>query len=320
MVWAAACGGDDNDVGANTGSGGARDAGHDVRTVNAAGHPDGAGGTSGNAGAGGSTTGTGGSGGTSVVDAAQDREVDAEIAEDTGTPDVTVDVSSPDDSSTADSAPSDVNVSESSTDAAPEAEAGPPNCDDEKATTQDFYNPPYGCGHKFDLDSEDNQAWIVYDAGFSVDVPTGRGWAQLNGFRSLDAAKTACEGFSVAGLTDWRLPTIDDARSLAGGCPKTALGGSCPISDAEGRLGKDSSGYLTGECESCYGLAGPHSGGYYCKVDTTICFTFHTTSICSDCITPGDWRYGPINGNFYSSVSGEGIPTVCVTDVPGGIP
>jgi hypothetical protein len=194
-----------------------------------------------------------------------------------------------------------------------------PSCDDNNAATLDFFHPTYGCGHKFDANPGDNDAWITYDVGFHVDVATGLGWAFPSGSRSAAAAATACDAFSVAGLSNWRLATIDEARSLAGGCAPTEGGGSCPINDP-GCLAT-ACGQASPACDSCTGGAGPN-GGLYCKVDVTVCTHFHTSSVCTDCgdASAMDWIYATSNGNFLPFNSLSGIPTACVSIVPGGVP
>jgi len=192
------------------------------------------------------------------------------------------------------------------------------SCDDSNPASIDFYHPTYGCGHKFDANPGDSDAWITYDAGFHVDVATGLGWVFPAGSRSASAASTLCDSHSVAGLTDWRMATIDEARSLADGCAPTKAGGSCPLDDPTCLA--SSCGVASPACDSCSASGGPHAG-QYCKVDA-VCSFFHTSSACSDCSDASftNWIYIPINANFYPMPSGAGIPTACVSVVPNGVP
>ncbi len=155
--------------------------------------------------------------------------------------------------------------------------------------------------------------------GFAVDQKTGLGWLARpsEGTKTLAEVEAFCADLTVQGLSDWRVPTIDEARSLAAGCSATAPGGSCALSDPS-CLGASCG--LSGQCTSCTWGAGPKSGSY-CRAEATICLGFHTTSTCSDCMSPGNWSYGPGNGNFYSNATTNPTFAVCVmSNVPNGVP
>lgn len=206
-------------------------------------------------------------------------------------------------------------------DASSDASDGTISCDDNDAATYDFYSPLYGCGHKFDANPNDGDAWITYDVGFHVDVATGLGWA-FPGPRSAAAAAAACDALSVAGLSDWRMVNIDDVRTIAAGCATTVAGGPCPLHDPS-CLAMSCAQQIP-DCNSCLGGSigtGPHAGAY-CKVDVAVCNNFHTSSLCTDCgdAGPMDWIYGPTNGNFVALDSTAAIPSACVSTVPNGVP
>ncbi len=200
-----------------------------------------------------------------------------------------------------------------------------PGCADANADTIDFESAVYGgCAHFADLGP--NRGWVQYGSeatGFAVDVETGLGWLvrTTDGLMNRAEAAAFCESLSVHGLADWRLPTIDEARSLAAGCEDTAPGGSCPLADPVCLAA--SCGFSSGECESCKAHSGPHGGsGDFCRAEVTICLTMHTSSSCADCGTPGEWAYGVINGNFYSA-SGDArnfFPVCVMSAIPRGVP
>lgn len=197
-----------------------------------------------------------------------------------------------------------------------------PGCADADPDTIDFQSVEFGgCLHWSDLGA--GKGWIHYEtsAGFHYDLNTGLGWVVVVSAGTLTQAEAAafCSDFSIAGLSDWRLPTIDEARSLAGGCPDTAPGGSCPLEDA-GCLTEDCG--LGDACSSCTANLGPRMpGNYYCRAEAKVCQSFHTTSLCPDCSNPGDWRYSPLNGNFYASTVDEETWPVCVMEnIPNAIP
>ena len=200
--------------------------------------------------------------------------------------------------------------------------AAEPSCDDGKASTVDFVSATHGCGHLIDSDPNDGQSWIVFDAGFSVDPKSKYGWyinAEGEDGGNLIGNQTKCAALGFPGLDDWRVPTIDDVRTLAVGCATTASGGTCPLHDPS-CLSQQCAYGGTPECESCQGgLA--HD---YINVDSVFETRpfFHTSSICSDC-TGGekDWVYLKGNGNFFAYGTAFGSPTVCViTNVADALP
>jgi len=194
-------------------------------------------------------------------------------------------------------------------------------CADADDATTDFESGEFqGCLHWRDLGA--GQGWIEYDAfgGFYYDLSTSLGWV-LRTTSSVTLAQAAdfCASFEISGLSDWRLPTINEARSLAGGCANTAPGGSCTISDSSCL---NASCGLGSECTSCAFGGGPYPpSGDYCRADVKLCNVMHTSSLCPDCTTPGDWRYSPINGNFFSASVDQTLFAVCVMEnIPRAVP
>jgi hypothetical protein len=72
------------------------------------------------------------------------------------------------------------------------------------------------------------------------------------------AAQTYCTGLSWGGYTGWRLPDINELRSLIQGCAGTETGGSCDVTDGCLDLSCQNAA-----CEGCSSLNGPASGGAY---------------------------------------------------------
>lgn len=59
-------------------------------------------------------------------------------------------------------------------------------------------------------------------------------------------AESWCDSMTTGGHKDWRLPTVDELRTLIHGCPATETGGSCEVTDS-----CLSSTCLKGGCEGC---------------------------------------------------------------------
>jgi hypothetical protein len=160
--------------------------------------------------------------------------------------------------------------------------------------------------------------WVAYES-FGVDIASGLAFVQKNDIKNHDDIATACAAMNVQGVSNWRLPTIDEARLLAAGCAPTAPDGTCPLNDP-GCL-DSSCGFKSPECESCFGNQGPHKSKGYCRPEVPFCLNAATSSACPDCATPGFWTYGVINGNFYSAKTSDTMFTICVKDnVPGALP
>ena len=73
-------------------------------------------------------------------------------------------------------------------------------------------------------------------------------------------ARDYCDKLVVGDRQDWRLPRIDELRTLIVGCPGREAGGSCRVSDP-GCLGKDC--YEKNSCGHCPEKKGPADGCYW---------------------------------------------------------
>ncbi len=91
------------------------------------------------------------------------------------------------------------------------------------------------------------------------DPATGLVWQQaFGGSREFGAARVLCDNLATAGHDDWRLPGIDELRTLIVGCPATAGDGPCPIHD-----GCTSTTCDSPDCAGCALDAGPGPAGAY---------------------------------------------------------
>jgi hypothetical protein len=67
-----------------------------------------------------------------------------------------------------------------------------------------------------------------------------------------------CTALRLDGQTDWRLPTLDELRTLARGCPATVTGGACVVTDA-----CSATTCWTDVCQGCEENGGSGSEGSY---------------------------------------------------------
>ena len=93
------------------------------------------------------------------------------------------------------------------------------------------------------------------------DTTSGLIWQTVPGDRqSWDSARVYCSDLVLDGLDDWRLPTVDELRTLLRGCSYTELGGGCGVTGT----------CLTLSCNTvvCLGACSPDAGpgpeGCYC--------------------------------------------------------
>jgi hypothetical protein len=127
--------------------------------------------------------------------------------------------------------------------------------------------------------------------------------------RNVYGGTAYCNGLVLGGYTDWRMPTIEDLRSLVRGCGATALGGACGVMNASATTARTSS------CEGC-GSDGPGINGEYwdrALATPSVGFaTFWSSSVPSDNATLA-WQIDFVNGGRITAESSEfGAPVFCV--------
>lgn len=82
-------------------------------------------------------------------------------------------------------------------------------------------------------------------------------------------AEEYCSDLNEGGFSDWRLPTIDELRTLITSCSRTETGGACRINAKKGKIStKDWNSYDCGKCGS---------GGGYSKLGDRGAFWSSTT-------------------------------------------
>jgi hypothetical protein len=81
-----------------------------------------------------------------------------------------------------------------------------------------------------------------------TDAASGLTWeVEPNEAQTWEAAGARCDGSTLGGHDDWRLPTISELRTLIVDCQATAPGGTCGVTDTCA----DSSTCRGDTCEGC---------------------------------------------------------------------
>jgi hypothetical protein len=97
-------------------------------------------------------------------------------------------------------------------------------------------------------------------------------------------APTYCTGLTWNGLTGWRLPDVDELRSLLRGCTGTDTGGSCGVTDS-----CLNSTCVTGACAGCSSLGGPAPGGAYWPAQITGSINYYWTASAEGDVSGNGW-------------------------------
>jgi len=118
------------------------------------------------------------------------------------------------------------------------------------------------------------------EGGKAIDPKSGLIWQRDNASNlNFEAAESYCRSLNLDGEMGWRLPTVDELRTLISGCPNSGPGGACKVTSS-----CRSSGCADDPVCSCGPQGGPGEKGFYWE--------------------PGVWRYtGSSFGTFWSSTS-----------------
>ena len=114
----------------------------------------------------------------------------------------------------------------------------------------------FSCGGESEPDFPECSA----DSGFPcADAASGLVWSE-KAVRSKIWSEAAfyCENLEEGDVKNWRLPNIDELRTLVQDCYGTVTGGECMVSDVRGCLSYDS-------CWSTFCLCKFDEGGKYSK-------------------------------------------------------
>lgn len=153
----------------------------------------------------------------------------------------------------------------------------------------DVIDPRYGCGTAL------NSNWLRFKSGLEIDRRYERGWTPVFEVGTRVDLVARCAAFSLPGIAagQFKVPAVEDVRTMAGGCENTVLGssgcavrsGTFPLADA-GLCGCD---------DVC---VGPNQGKF-CLPDVPECLTLWTETICEGtphCLTRQVWIYNVTTG------------------------
>lgn len=108
--------------------------------------------------------------------------------------------------------------------------------------------------------------WVLVGNGVVQDLKTGLFWTQQGPAAPsllFGPAQQYCTGLALGGIDSWRLPTIDELRSLVVGCPLTATGGACGVGVGCLTCVPNSTNDCGSNCGGCAAGGGPASSGCY---------------------------------------------------------
>jgi len=119
----------------------------------------------------------------------------------------------------------------------------------------------YGWNSKICLDMQGAVECDGHPASFPcIDLATGYFWSnQSSSKMEWSSAKTYCSSVTDGGFDNWRLPTINELRSVIKNCSKTETGGACLVTDSCTK----NDCYVADNC-SC---AQNNTPGYYSKLN-----------------------------------------------------
>lgn len=150
-----------------------------------------------------------------------------------------------DETSTSDSDTGDTSSDEDKTDT-PDSETGDTSSDEDKTDTSDSDTGDTSSDEDKTDTSDSDTGEVNPDDPYECsptslfpchDSKTGKVWSSISeNDMDWERAVQYCEDLEEGGKTDWRLPTIDELRTLIRNCKITATGGSCEVSESEGML------------------------------------------------------------------------------------
>jgi len=189
------------------------------------------------------------------------------------------------------------------------------SCSDDDSVEDNFFsytpNSPSsssgGGGVSTSSSPTDNNTANVYS-----DPETGLMWQNINPLeKSWDEADSYCESLELGGFSDWRVPTINDLKTLIKGCASTIE--ECNVSDSC----RSKYSCWEGDKCSCPDSGGPAEQGFYWDSGTWEYFgdqqgSFWSSSKRSDSTGGYSWYVRFNNGSIMDSSVSDIFYVRCV--------
>ena len=131
-------------------------------------------------------------------------------------------------------------------------------------------------------------------------------WSSLSeNTMNWEDAGSYCESLEEGGFSDWRLPTIDELRTLILNCEGTQTGGACPVSDP------DHISYSDFQSASCSCDAIDNNGGYYSRFGDENVLLWSSSLLSSNSVVYA-WQVDFNDARVYYKSKGYSYSVRCV--------
>jgi len=245
-------------------------------------------------------------------DGSIDEESDGAVA----TPDSSIDAAQPDTTgpdATTGTVPDAATVADAATFADAATDAATSSTGD--AGDCSVYDSRFGgCGTAI------TPTWVRFTSGYEVDRAAKLVWSPTVSPASSVALTLHCLSIPpIDGQTHiFDIPTMQQVRTLAAGCPATESGGACEV-----EVGDDKGEVLSSaatHCD-CTGVTPTeHAAGGFCRPEVSSCDTLWARTFCgpnAECLTYQHWFYNVQNGSVVLAAENSSLATSakgrCVT-------